>query len=136
MSDDVAWRDRVRAWCDPVLAAADVGFEWNESTARPDPEGRMLALLWEADPLRFAARYPDRGIEESYGDDWPAFCLDFWVYLDTPGFLRLSWEGWHHGDELLPRIGDADVDGRAMATRFAQFLRVGPPTTPPPGNGR
>src|SRR3712207_8830332 len=37
------------------------------------------ALLWEAEPARFAARYPDIRIEDSYGDQWPdVSCIDYW----------------------------------------------------------
>jgi hypothetical protein len=72
---DQAWIEAVCARCDPVFAAADVGFI---RQIQKSSEG--AALLWEADPQLFAARYPDRGIIESYGrDQWATVpCIDYW----------------------------------------------------------
>jgi hypothetical protein len=120
-----AWRDAVRTGCDSVLVAADVGFEWN-SSATYDPD--HPALLWEADPLLFAARYPESGIERSYGDQWPAPCLDYWVYVDPVGrTARLSVEGFPEPDGLLSLTGDGARDGALLASVFAEILRLPPP---------
>lgn len=119
---DLAWCDAVRAACDPVFLAADAGFVWNDllrfSPGRP-------TLLWEADPQRFAARYPDSGVAESYGDQWPPPCLDYWVYVEPQEMTaRLSTEGWAVPDPTLPLTGDGSRDGAALAARFAAILRV------------
>ena len=42
MTVDREWRDAVRAACDPVFAAAEVGFEWNQSVDGPQ-DGLLLA---------------------------------------------------------------------------------------------
>lgn len=66
---DQRWADAVCSVCDPVFASADVGFV---RQIQSDPaDGLVQALLWEADPLRFAERYPDSRIVDSYGDEWP-----------------------------------------------------------------
>src|SRR6476660_9796187 len=91
MAVDLTWRDAVRDACEPVFAWADVGFVWNRATFY----AVQPTLLWEADPEWFAARYPDSGIERSYGEQWPPPCIDYWVYVD-PGttVARHSVEGW------------------------------------------
>ena len=78
---DAEWVRLVCAHCDPVLEAADVGFERQISH---EADGAVSAILWEADPQRFAAAYPDSGIVESYGEGaWPhVSCIDFWLYVD------------------------------------------------------
>jgi hypothetical protein len=121
MAFDQTWRDDVRAACDPVFEAADAGFEWNTghwSEAHP-------AMLWEADPLRFAERYPDSGIEASYGDQWPAPCIDHWVYVDpSTTSARLSVEGFGVRDITVELTGDGVLDGNALAAAFAAILGV------------
>ena len=57
------------ALCDPVFEAADVGFVRQVQYAGPGYR-RVDAMLWEADPEQFAARYPDSGVAESYGRQW------------------------------------------------------------------
>ena len=90
MAVDLTWHDAVRAACEPVFASADVGFVWNLATF----DDAQPTLLWEADPERFAVRYPDSGIERSYGDQWPPPCIDYWVYVDPETMVaRLSVEG-------------------------------------------
>ena len=90
MAVDLTWHEAVRDACEPVFASVDVGFVWHRATFdAPQP-----TLLWEADPERFAARYPDSGIERSYGDQWPPPCIDHWVYVDPETMVaRLSVEG-------------------------------------------
>ena len=72
---DDAWAQEVAAFVDPVLALADFGFGRLPSNSRAD------ALLWGADPVRFAERYPESGIIETYGQEqWPGVpCIDFWA---------------------------------------------------------
>ena len=45
----------VRAACDPVFESADFGFLARVMMR----EDTVDAVLWEADPVRFAGRYPD-----------------------------------------------------------------------------
>jgi hypothetical protein len=121
----VRWRDAVRAVCDSVFAAAAVGFEWNSGSTWDTDHP---ALLWEADPLLFAARYPDSGIEDSYGDQWPAPCIDYWVYVDPDSSTaHLAVEGFSEPDRDLALSGDGARDGAMLAEVFASILRLDPP---------
>ncbi|HSS67835.1 MAG TPA: hypothetical protein VLK34_04745, partial [Nocardioidaceae bacterium] len=122
MAVDLAWRDAVRAACDPVFASADVDFRWNGHS--DFGVGSAPTLLWEADPLQFAARYPDGRIEESYGEGWPAPCIDYWVYIDPVSMTaRLNVEGWGGPDPVVELTGDGVVDGQLLAAAFAEILR-------------
>jgi hypothetical protein len=121
---DLTWRDAVRDVCEPVFASADVGFVWN----RGSYDATRPTLLWEANPERFAARYPDSGIERSYGEQWPPPCIDYWVYVDPATMVaRLSVEGWNSRDQTIDLSGDGPSDGRLLATLFADILRVPKP---------
>ena len=82
--------------------------------------------MWEAEPTRFAARYPDSRIEDSYGDQWPgASCIDYWIYVDPVTMTaRVSVEGWNRADETVGLTGDGRVDGRRLASKFAHILGV------------
>jgi hypothetical protein len=124
---DLKWRDAVRAACESVFAAADVGFAWSDSvTFNPS----QPTLLWEADPLRFAARYPDSGLEVGYGEQWPPPCIDYWIYVDPVKMTaRLSVEGWSRLYETVDLTGDGSQDGRELAARFGAILRL-PPSAP------
>lgn len=118
------WAEQVCAHCDPVFAAADVGFERQLQHPGPGSDD-VTALLWEADPERFAARYPESGIDESYGGslaDVP--CIDYWVYLDEPGQARISVEGFGLPELLVPLTGHGTADGRQLAAVFARILGV------------
>jgi hypothetical protein len=124
MTVDLAWFDAVREVCAPVFASAHVGFVWNTSNFVAD----RPTLLWEADPARFSARYPDSGIERSYGDQWPPPCIDYWVYVDPAAMVaRLSVEGWTGQDQIVELSGHGPSDGQLLATTFAAILRVPPP---------
>ncbi len=121
MAVDLTWRDAVRDACEPVFASADVGFVWNRATF----DAVQPTLLWEADPERFAARYPDSGIERSYGEQWPPPCIDYWVYVDPETMVaRLSVEGWSVSEHIVELSGDGRTDGQLLATAFAAILRV------------
>ena len=114
---DGSWAEAVRAACQPVFDAAQVGFTHQD-------QGDS-ALLWEADAELFAERYPDSGIVESYGDQWPAPCIDYWIYIESEKRqVRLSIEGWGFADMNVPITGDGAVDGRAIAAKFANILKV------------
>lgn len=121
---DQSWWEAMVEACDPVFAAADAGF-----ARQPIRDGETVtALLWEAKAVEFAERYPDSGIIESYGDQWPATCIDYWVYLEADTQqARLSVEGWGLIGELVPLSGDGKADGRAVASAMARILRVAPP---------
>jgi hypothetical protein len=123
---DTQWAVAVCAVCDPVFTAADVGFVRQQL---PDyGSDAVPALLWEAEPARFAERYPDSGIVRTYGDQWPAPCIDYWVYVDAAaGTALLSVEGWSLGRESLDLTGDGARDGLVLAEAFARILRVPPP---------
>jgi hypothetical protein len=114
-----AWSAAVEAACQAVFTAADAGF------AGPVASGG--ALLWEADPVRFAARYPGSRVVESYGRSWPPPCIDFWVYADaTKRRARLVFEGWNEPDVELTLTGDPDQDATTIAAEFARVLRDRP----------
>ena len=123
--DDV-WADAVGRVCDPVMARADVGFVRQVMTG---DGGHVHALLWEAEPLRFAERYPDSRIVESYGDQWPPPCIDYWVYVD-PRLSRaeLSFEGWSEDPDDVGLTGHGALDGVTLGTVFARVLGVPPPS--------
>jgi hypothetical protein len=119
----LAWSDAVHAQCDPVFAAADVGF----TSQQPDTPGLVTALLWEAEPAAFAARYPDSGIIESYGaEQWPDVnCIDFWLHVDADaGECRFSVEGWNLPEIYLKATGRPASDAWAIASVFARILGV------------
>ena len=123
------WAADVAALCDPVFEAAAVGFT-RQSMPPVQEHGVVGAILWEADPRQFAARYPDSGIVESYGEEqWSSVgCIDYWVYLDHPtGRCRLSVEGWNLPDLWLEMTGLSSVDGAAGADTFARILGVRSP---------
>jgi hypothetical protein len=117
------WAAAVSAICDPVFAAADAGFI-------PADGGFADALLWEADPSRFAQRYPDSGIKDSFSSaGWPPDCIDYWLYVDAnKRQARLAVEGWAELEIELELTGDGDRDGLTIAREFARILRVEAPT--------
>ena len=123
---DQAWVEAVCSVCDPVFASADVGFV---RQIQRDPVNRVVhARHWEADPLRFAERYPDRRIVDSHGDEWPPPCIDYWVYLDGAARqARISTEGWGYVDDVLDMSGDGVLDGIGIGNAMARILRVLPP---------
>ena len=124
MSVDLAWQDAVRAACEPMFLSCGAGFEWNESV-HFDPQSP--SLLWEADPERFAERFPDSEIEGSYASAWPPHCIDYWIYVDPRQMTAtLSPEGWNMHDETLPITGDGARDGRLICAWFARVLGVPP----------
>ena len=63
-----SWIEEVSQACDPIFEAAAVGFVRQVNYADDDRK-EVVSLLWEADPQRFADRYPESGIVETYGGD-------------------------------------------------------------------
>jgi hypothetical protein len=121
---DEDWYGRVRAWCDPVFDAAEWGFV---------ASAHNEALLWEADPAKFAARYPESRVIEAYGGDLAdVHCIDFWIYMDRPGYARLSPDGWDLPELHVPLLGWAEADGRSLAAVIGRILGVAV-AEPPPG---
>ena len=83
-------------------------------------------MLWEADPVRFAARYPDSGIEESYGDQWPPPCIDYWIYLDPDARVaKVCTEGWSWPDQEFALSGVGVEDADRLGDYLAQVLQIG-----------
>ncbi|MFC7487892.1 hypothetical protein ACOCJ7_14860 [Knoellia sp. CPCC 206453] len=123
---DHAWAESVCAVCDPLCEAANVGFVRQVMT---NPSGGIAALLWEAEPLLFADRYPDSGIVDSYGQDqWPPSCVDYWIYLDAENReARFSVEGLEPDNVLVHLTGDDLEDGQALRRVLAGILRVAAP---------
>jgi hypothetical protein len=100
----------------------------DRSTTTIETREVATALLWEADPALFAARYPDSGVIETYGEErWQdVTCIDFWVYLDLDKRqCRLSVEGGNLPELLLDLHGDSGLDGHAIANTFSRLLAVG-----------
>lgn len=125
---DAQWAEELALLCDPVFESADVGFR--RQILHADEQGEIvIALLWEADPARFVKKYPDSGVIESYGDQWPAVgCIDFWVYLDgDKGQCRLNVEGWNLPELILDVSGHSGLDGVGIGSVFARILGVRPP---------
>jgi hypothetical protein len=126
---DKGWAEAVAGACDPIFEAADVGFVRQVQYA-DEQHTQVVALLWEADPRRFAERYPDCGIEETYGEQhWPNVpCVDYWVIVDHANQrCRLSVEGWNQPDLWLDLRGDGNWDGAAIADTFARILAIPSP---------
>lgn len=128
MQPDTAWVAEIIRACDPMFQAADVGFVHQVMYDAQEPTV-VTALLWEADPQKFASRYPDSGIEEEYGDGWPDTpCIDYWVEIDaSAGLCRLKFEGWNLPELLLELSGRGVRDGAALADTVARILGVRSP---------
>lgn len=121
---DARWAAAVRSVCDPVFASADVGFVAQVMMR----DGVVDALLWEADPVRFARRYPHSGVVESYGPGWPPPCLDFWAYVrPAKPCAVLHPEGWNQDEIEVDLCGDGLADGLAVGRAFARVLEVREP---------
>jgi hypothetical protein len=103
-----------------------VGFV-RSSEPHLDGDDAVEAILWEADPSKFAARYPDSGIIETYGEEhWKDVgCIDYWLYVDAPDRVgRLSVEGWNLPEVLVKISGHGGMDGMNIAAVFARILGV------------
>lgn len=128
--------DGLRRWADPVTARA--GFTWNESGHSSRPDGRLSAVLYEADPIDFMRRYPESDLQDSYPEDeWPPPCVDLWLKFDW-GHRRT--EVYLEGFEVVEHLrssghaglamratrltDDGDEDARMIATALATVLGV------------
>jgi hypothetical protein len=124
---DRRWVEAVCLVCDRVFESADVGF--TRQVSMDASVGFVMSLLWEADPIRFAARYPDSHIIESYGvEQWPAYCIDYWIYVEAnTRQARLSVEGWKLSEQTVDLTGDGASDGITLGAIMAGILRVPKP---------
>jgi hypothetical protein len=119
---DRRWAEAVCSVCDPVCESAQVGF--THQILKDEGHG-VTALLWEADPLLFAERYPDSGVVGSYGPEWPPPCIDFWVHVDAENHeARFEVEGPRIDDDVVALAGDGLQDGRSIARVLARILGV------------
>ncbi|HLS46170.1 MAG TPA: hypothetical protein VK045_12105 [Ornithinicoccus sp.] len=116
------WSAIVCRRLDTLFYATDAGFS-RSSPAQP-VTGVVDDMLWEADPLRFAERYPDSGIVESYGEQWPAPCIDYWVYIDVgTRSATLSTEGWSHDNQEIALSGKGAEDADRLHEHPARILQ-------------
>lgn len=124
---DVEWAGKVREQCDPIFDAARVGFQCQ--IIGLDESNSVRGLLWEADPALFAARFPDSGIAETYGDDWEnTSCIDYEVTVDESAQqLVLAVEGWNLPEMRLAASGKGQRDGARLADLLARILGVRSP---------
>lgn len=116
------WSAIVCRRLDPLFSSTDAGF--SRSAPAEPTTGVVDDMLWEADPIRFAERYPDSGIIESYGDQWPAPCIDYWVYVDVESRVAtLSTEGWAFDNQQIPLSGTGAEDAERLHERLARILQ-------------
>ena len=117
------WSSVVCRRLDALFESAHAGFV--RSVPAEPVAGVVDAMLWEADAVRFAERYPDSGIIESYGDQWPAPCIDWWVYVDAgAGRAEISTEGWSDENQVIELSGHAAQDADRLAEILAGRLRL------------
>jgi hypothetical protein len=110
------------------ISPCNVGFVRHTRPAKSHEP--VAAILWEADPSRFAKTHPGSGIVEPYGEQqWDDVgCIDSWVYVEADDNLcRLSVEGWNMHEVLVRARGHNDVDGMAIASVFARILGIPSP---------
>lgn len=125
MELDKGWFDAVFRWCDPVFKHADVGFEGRSVAGGSG--NTVDAFLWEAQPRRFVARYPDSGLIESYGEEqWAGVpCIDYWIYVEPDHRrCRVSVEGWNLTEFCVETTGNGNRDGVHLASLVARILQV------------
>jgi hypothetical protein len=123
MGFEPGWSVEVCQRLDELFAAAQAGF--SRSLPASPTIGWVGDMLWEAEPLRFHERYPDSGIAESYGPQWPAPCIDYWVYVDVASRrATISTEGWNAGRKTLPLSGKGTEDAEALRGILAGILRI------------
>lgn len=111
------------ALLDALFGRAAAGF--SRSTPAQPRDGVVEDMLWEADPLSFAERYPDSGIHAAYGEQWPPPCIDYWVYVDAE--LRqalISTEGWSAKPQPVHLTGNGPSDARRIGVILAVILSV------------
>lgn len=121
MGFESEWSTIVCRRLDALFDSTNAGFT-RSSPEQPMP-GVVDDMFWEANPIRFAERYPGSGIVESYGDQWPAPCIDYWIYVDVhAGVATLSTEGWSVDRQEVRLSGIGDEDADRLHQRLARIL--------------
>ena len=122
---DDDWSATVCSVLDRLFQNASAGFS---RTAPKQPQnGFVEDMLWEADPLRFAERYPNSAVIDSYGGQWPPPCIDYWIYIDGPARRALiSTEGWSAEQQAVDLTGHGDDDAQRIGEVLGGILSVGP----------
>ncbi|WP_149814477.1 hypothetical protein [Serinicoccus marinus] len=116
------WSPIVCHRLDSLFTSTNAGF--SRSSPTQPVIGVVGDMLWEADPIQFAELYPDSGIVESYGDQWPAPCIDYWVYIDVEARLAtLSTEGWSHSNQEIALTGKGSEDADRLHEHLARILQ-------------
>lgn len=120
---DDDWSATVCSLLDQLFLSASAGFS---RTAPEQPRNGVVEdMLWEADPLRFAERYPDSRIIDSYGGQWPPPCIDYWVYIDAGARRALiSTEGWSAERQSLDLTGRGNDDAQRIGEVLGAILSV------------
>lgn len=125
MKFDRAWVDSVVAAGDPVFSAADVSF--GNKVYMAETKDVVDVIFWMAHPERFLETYPDSGLDEQYGSEWPngVADIDFTVRVDSAKELILiDAEPWSLPTIELRSSGDDGFDALNVARVFARLLGV------------
>lgn len=122
---DPDWSQIVCGRLGTVFESADAGFI--RSLPKRSQAGTVDDMLWEADPKRFAERYPDSGIVESYGPQWPPHCIDYWIYVDVESRrATLSTEGMVAEPSEIELSGNGVQDANRLGMALDQILGTDP----------
>lgn len=119
------WSLIVSRRLDALFDSTNAGF--SRSSPQQPTTGLVGDMLWEADPIRFAERFPDSGVVESYGDQWPAPCIDYWVYIDVEARMAtLSTEGWDFDRQKIALSGSGAQDADRLHEHLSRILQRNP----------
>lgn len=120
---EVKWLAIVCGRLDCLFEATGAGF--SRSMPGEPVDEQVGDMLWEADPMRFAERYPESWIVESYGDQWPAPCIDYWIYIDVDSRrATFSIEGFDVDPESVALTGDGSQDAERLRKVLASAHNV------------
>ncbi|MDF8265597.1 hypothetical protein [Luteipulveratus flavus] len=120
---DQAWIRAVKSRCDETLQRADVGFTAQDIH---DEHGAVTAIMWQANPQRYAERYPDSAIVDSYGSQWPEVRdINCTLKLDeSPHAVGLAIEGWGLPEVFVRVDQRGDRDGVQIANLLSRIFAV------------
>lgn len=117
------WTAIVCSRLDCLFEATGAGF--SRSMPGEPVNGQVGDMLWEADPIRFVERYPESWIIESYGDQWSAPCVDYWIYIDVESRrATFSVEGFTVDPEDVVLTGNGAQDAERLRKILANALRI------------